>query len=519
MGVKLTQDEVVRRIKETHGDTYDLSKFIYTTQRSKSIFICKIHGEFLSQPKEVWGGTGCPECGKEKFIKPISKWENVIEKLNKIHGDEYKYFPETYKGVSKRVKVKCKTHNYIWTVRVMELLKGEGCPKCRYVKSSEKLVLKVPEFIKRSRKTHGDKYDYSKVHQFKQQKKERVTIICPTHGEFKQKPFDHWWSGSGCPKCWEEIRSEVLTSPWEEVIKSFRETHGDKYQYNRSDYINSSSKLRITCPKHGEFLQDVTSHKHGQGCPKCGRERISEFLTTPWEEVLKSFRETHKNEYEYTPETYTLLDNPMEMFCKKHGRFEQTPKIHRKGSGCPECGNERTGESQILSWEEVLKSFREVHRDEYDYNEDTYTKTLEKMEIICRKHGVFLQTPMTHKQGKGCPVCSSSTGEKEITHLLNDLGIEFEHQKKYKVLGRKRFDFYIPSINTIIEYNGIQHYEPKEYFGGEKSFKSQVRNDKIKKQHCLDNGINYEIIRYDEDTKLRVFEILETYKTKNNSDT
>ena len=133
------------------------------------------------------------------------------------------------------------------------------------------------------------------------------------------------------------------------------------------------------------------------------------------------------------------------------------------------------------------------------------------MEIICRKHGVFLQTPMTHKQGTGCPVCNSSKGEKEITHILIDLGLEFVHQRKFKELGRKRFDFYIPSINTIIEYNGIQHYESKDYFGGEKSFKSLVRNDKMKKQYCLDNGINYEIIRYDEDIKCRILEILTKY--------
>lgn len=102
MGVKLTQEEVVKRIKETHGDTYDLSKFVYITQRSKSIFICKILGEFLSQPKEVWGGTGCPECGKEKFVKPISKWEEVEQKILDKHGDVFDFVVDTYKGVGKK---------------------------------------------------------------------------------------------------------------------------------------------------------------------------------------------------------------------------------------------------------------------------------------------------------------------------------------------------------------------------------------------------------------------------------
>lgn len=515
-GYRLTQKEVEKRIRDLHGDEIDLSKFIFVTQRTKSIFICNVnpeHGEWLAHPKELYRTdgkkTGCPKCAKDKF-KPMTPWEEVSEKLKQIHGDEYEYYSENYNGVAKNIDVRCKHHNHIWNVRVMDLLKGQGCPKCGYEKSSEKRVIKVSEFIERSIKKHGDRYDYSKVHQFKRQK-EKVTIICTKHGEFQQTPHDHQL-GAGCTKCWEEIRSEVLTLPWEEVLKSFRETHDDTYDYVENTYVNSHETMEIICKKHGVFEQSVANHRIGYGCPKCGRERISEFLTTPWEEVLKSFREIHKDEYRYTPESYTLLETPMEMFCSKHGRFEQTPKSHRKGSGCPECGRERISELRTLSWEEVLTSFREVHRDEYEYNEHTYTKTQEKMEMICKKHGVFLQTPMTHKQGKGCPVCNSSTGEKEITHLLNDLGIEFEHQKTYKELGRKRFDFYIPSINTIIEYNGIQHYEIKDFFGGERGFKTLVKNDKIKKQYCLDNGINYEVIKYDEDTKLRILEILEKYR-------
>ncbi|MDG1888926.1 MAG: DUF723 domain-containing protein, partial [Flavobacteriaceae bacterium] len=239
---------------------------------------------------------------------------------------------------------------------------------------------------------------------------------------------------------------EVLTIPWEEVLKSFKETHGDTYQYNKNDYENSSSKLRINCPKHGEFIQSVTGHKSGYGCPKCGRERISDFLTTPWGEVLKSFIEIHRNEYEYKPDTYSTLETPMEMFCKKHGRFEQTPKIHRNGSGCP--------------------------------------------------------------------ICKSSKGEKEIEFLMRDLGVEYEHQKKFPDLSNLyRFDFYIPSINTIIEYNGLQHYESVKHFGGIKSLKNTQRRDKIKKQYCFENGINYEIVRYDEEIKIRVSEILEKYQS------
>lgn len=449
-GYRLTQKESEKRIRNIHGDKIDLSKFKFTTQKTKSTFICNVdpsHGEWTAQPREVsrtdGKATGCPKCGKVKFVKPISKWEEVEQKILDKHGDVFDFVFDTYKGVGKKMEVICTIHNHKWKPRPIDLVNGQGCPKCRYVKSSKKRVLKVPEFIKRSKDTHGDKYDYSKVHQFKRQRNETVVIICPNHGEFKQNPYDHY-SGSGCPKCWENIRSEVLTIPWEEVLKSFRETHGEKYSYNSEDYENSSSKLRINCPKHGEFLQDVNSHKHGQGCPKCGRERISEFLTTTWEEVLNSFREIHKDEYEYIKETYSLLETPMEMICSKHGKFKQTPKNHRRGSGCP--------------------------------------------------------------------ICKSSRGEKEIEFFMRDLGVEYVHQKKFPEFSNYyRFDFYVPSINTIIEYNGLQHYEPVEHFGGLKSLKKTQQRDKIKKQYCLDNGINYEIIRYDEDTEQRLQEIFHNY--------
>ena len=74
----------------------------------------------------------------------------------------------------------------------------------------------------------------------------------------------------------------------------------------------------------------------------------------------------------------------------------------------------------------------------------------------------------------------------------------------------KRFDFYIPVINTIIEYNGIQHYEPIEFFGGEVGYDILIKNDLIKRKYCEANGINYEIIKYDEDVKERIKEILDS---------
>ena len=77
---------------------------------------------------------------------------------------------------------------------------------------------------------------------------------------------------------------------------------------------------------------------------------------------------------------------------------------------------------------------------------------------------------------------------------------------KYKYI--LRFDFFLPEFNICIEYNGKQHYEPIDYFGGEKTFKYTLKNDKIKIDYCKKNNILLHIIRYDENIEERMKEIL-----------
>ena len=51
------------------------------------------------------------------------------------------------------------------------------------------------------------------------------------------------------------------------------------------------------------------------------------------------------------------------------------------------------------------------------------------------------------------------------------------------------FDFYLHDYNVCIEYDGIQHFKPIEYFGGEEAFQKRQLNDKIKTEYCIDNHI------------------------------
>lgn len=89
-------------------------------------------------------------------------------------------------------------------------------------------------------------------------------------------------------------------------------------------------------------------------------------------------------------------------------------------------------------------------------------------------------------------MCNISKGEVEIENYLIMNNINYTSQKTFDGCSNKsllRFDFYLPDHNTCIEYNGRQHYEVVEYFGGIDNFIESQKRDKIKEQYCIDMSL------------------------------
>lgn len=122
--------------------------------------------------------------------------------------------------------------------------------------------LTTDEFIRKAKEVHGDKYDYSKVEYINA--KTKVLIICPVHGEFWQKPFQHL-RGHKCDKC-----GGSCDIPKEDFIKRAINVHGKKYDYSEIEYINLSHHIYVKCPIHGAFRVTPENHIRGRGCPECG---------------------------------------------------------------------------------------------------------------------------------------------------------------------------------------------------------------------------------------------------------
>ena len=123
---------------------------------------------------------------------------------------------------------------------------------------------------------------------------------------------------------------------------------------------------------------------------------------------------------------------------------------------------------------------------------------------------MFLQQVNAHLNGQGCMSCKTSKGEVFIKDFLIKNCISFIQQYKFDDCRDKKqlsFDFYLKNLNICIEFNGKQHYEPIEYFGGINSLKSQIKRDLIKREYCENNNILLIIIRYDDD----IYDILDNY--------
>ena len=120
---------------------------------------------------------------------------------------------------------------------------------------------------------------------------------------------------------------------------------------------------------------------------------------------------------------------------------------------------------------------------------------------MCPKHGIFNTNAGNHIMGSGCPKCNESKGEIKVKHILEELKIPYIQQKTFdelKDIGLLKCDFYLPMHNSIIEFNGRQHYEPVSTWGGIKNFKEIKRRDQLKRDFCEKNSINLLEIHFKE---------------------
>lgn len=222
-------------------------------------------------------------------------------------------------------------------------------------------------------------------------------------------------------------------------------------------------------------------------------------LTTA--QFIDSAKLIHGDTYLYDRAEYLTSLQKIIITCKSHGDFLQRPNDHISGgNGCPQCKAENIGNIKRSDTTDVLERFQETHGGRYDYNSVEYTNMKTNVEVCCKKHGPFSISPDKHILGQGCRKCRMSSGEAMVSTVLTELGIEFEIEKTFenlKVVAPLRFDFYLPKLNALVEYDGEQHSTLSKVFrnctdsSGEifERFIKTIERDCMKNSFANSNGI------------------------------
>lgn len=237
--------EFILKAKQVHGDKYDYSLVQYKGTLYNVKIICKIHGEFEQNSKNHLKGSGCRKCAIQNDSLTT---EEFIKKATNIHGNKYDYSKTKYTKSSNKVDIICKIHG-LFQQRAKNHLDGQNCKLC----SLNEKFLTTDEFIEKSVKIHGNKYDYSNTIYVDNLTK--VSIVCKKHGIFNQDPYSHF-KGSGCPHCVNKTEGKIKEFLCEKGInvETQCEVNGKKFDF----LINNDFVLEIDGNQH--FL-DLRCHR------------------------------------------------------------------------------------------------------------------------------------------------------------------------------------------------------------------------------------------------------------------
>ena len=273
-----------------------------------------------------------------------------------------------------------------------------------------------------------------------------------------------------------------------EYVKEYFEQFG--YILISKNYERANDKLNCICPYGHEWSVSFNFFKNRDvRCPKC--KGVAKYTLYEVKEIFK------KENYTLLSDKYEGNLKKMEIECDKGHKYLASLSLFLTGKRCPYCkGNAKHNYVEIKN---------AIEKDGYKLLSKEYNGAYSKLTVRCLKGHEYEVTWHNFQKGRRCPACNNNyKGEKAIADVLEDIGIDFIRQYSLKELYYKNkkaklsFDFYIPSLNIAIEYDGEQHFKPIDFAGkGEEWAISQFEltkvRDNIKDEYCTKNNI--ELIR------------------------
>lgn len=300
-------------------------------------------------------------------------------------------------------------------------------------------------------------------------------------------------NGRKCPKCSKRVRYTIDDA--KAIFKEHQKTL-------LADGIeNVLTQMPFTCDLHKSYgiqYATLSSVSRGGGCKLCKNEKVRKNqpnLKYDQKSVVELFKKSHL----VVCGKYKSMKTPISFYCEKHKDMGiQTITLNNflyQHSSCKYCARENISRLKSTPENEIRHLLDGMNLEYIDSRVD------KKMTVsfVCKAHrayGVQCNSLDKIKRGQGCRLCSASTGETMVSSILKEKNIEYEFQKKFDGLvgegrGQLSYDFYLPKYNTLIEYQGQQHYMIVDAFHAtDETLKKQIHHDDLKREYAKENNIS-----------------------------
>lgn len=429
--------------------------------------------------------------GESVLSKKLTN-EDIVMRMYELVGDEYEKLDDEYINNSTKFAIRHNVCGHKYMVHWGNFRSGKRCPNCS-IENKRKKFSYTDEYISRRIEDLGE-HRYKKLSKYINNKTKLSIRHLDCGFEYKVT-WNHFLEGTRCPKCYGKERLS------DEYVGNIIDELGNGEYQKLSKYINNHTHISIKHKVCGNIYNaSIATFKGGSRCPKCSANKTREKLKLNYEDIKESIENLGNKQYVLLSSSYINSWSPITIKHLACGNvYESSWNSFQQGNRCPKCSIKQRAAKQKLSEKDIDKRIEIEGCGEY-VRLGRYINSRTNFEIkhlVCG-HIYSVRWGNFH-EGYRCPKCNfagkSSKGENLIAKVLENKNIDYVTQFIFddcKYVSPLRFDFAINNANQnriLIEYDGRQHFEPVDYFGGEKSFKQTQIRDKIKNQYCKDNNI------------------------------
>lgn len=408
----------------------------------------------------------------EEFISRVSLINPGIEVVSQ------------YDGYDKKVRCHCFCHDYYWETTPAVLLRGGGCHKCSgtYRRTPEEFV----EEMKNINPNIEILSSFTTVN-------EKVQCKCLIDGNEWTNVAANLLGGNGCPACASRGRKKALTKNHDEFIERLRNiTDGIEII---GEYIKANEHIKCKCLKCEHEWSATPNHLiGGRGCPECAKEIRAEHFRKSHEIFIDELKGINPNVEILS--TYHNSSTKVNCRCLLCGHeWDCTPGNLLNGRGCAKCAHKATSDRCRKPHDTFVTEIKELNpKIEI---QSKYVTNKQPVKCYCAECGhVWWALPAVLLRGSGCPACSMTKGERKVSDYLLSRNIAYTYEKEFDGLigvgdGNLSYDFYLPSYNLLIEYQG-QFHDPnwKSTYKTEDEIKRQLEHDRRKREYAASHSID-----------------------------